>query len=492
MNLWITTRCCRTNRLCTIPVIIFVIVLCFIMFYFNRYNYKIRDRIPSAIGKTSDLGNSKSAFPDILHPLQLHLWKSVKLPAEGEKKTFSFARHGSPLDLYFAGKPSRDAPQLVNNLNMTSFRNVLSYGQTQPLSVSGVTCPILISGKKIKLKSNNTLADSGSIIYEDNCKSYMLNNRYITSPVTKLEQNFSLAFSMLIYTDFPQFEQLLRTIYRPQNIYCIHMDKKSNKNFVKSVKQLVDCFPNVFLTPRSVNVQWGEFSVLEPELICIEELLKRHKTWKYFINLTGQEFPLRTNYELVKILDSINGANLVEGTVKRDNTDRWKDVGPPPHGITPTKGSIHVVLSRRFVDSAINSKIGKDLLDWCRKVRVPDELFFSSLHNNPHLNISGSYKGEPETNNNTNPHLARFKNWESDWPCQGKGVRNICVFGVGDLPYLATREELFANKFIQDFQPATLGCLEELLRNRTWEETLGTLGFKTTYYRTRDFVTNKV
>ena len=100
--------------------------------------------------------------------------------------------------------------------------------------------------------------------------------------------------------------------------------------------------------------------------------------------------------------------------------------------------------------------------------------------------------GEPETNNDTNPHLARFKNWENDWPCQGKDVRNICVFGVGDLPYLATREELFANKFNLDFQPATLGCLEELLRNRTREETLGTLGFETTYYRTRDFVTNKV
>ena len=63
---------------------------------------------------------------------------------------------------------------------------------------------------------------------------------------------------------------------------------------------------------------------------------------------------------------------------------------------------------------------------------------------------------------------------------------------MGDLPYLATREELFANKFILDFQPATLGCLEELLRNRTREEMIGTLGFKTDYYRTRDFVKNKV
>ena len=316
---WLTGRCCRTNRLCSVPVIISVIVLCFVMFYFNRYDYKFRGRIPSDIGKTSAQRSQKLDFQDTLHSHQLNLWKNVKLPTEGEKKSFSFARHGGALDLYFAGTPAIDAPKLVKNLNISSLRNVLSYGQIQSLSVSGVTCPTLISGKKLKIKLNlnNTLADSGSTIKDGNCKSYMMNNRYITTPVTELEQNFPLAFSMLIYTNFPQFEQLLRTIYRPHNIYCIHIDQKSNKNFVNSVKRLAKCFQNVFLTPRSVNVRWGEFSVLEPELICLEELLKRHKTWKYFINLTGQEFPLRTNYELVKILDSINGANLVEGTVKR-------------------------------------------------------------------------------------------------------------------------------------------------------------------------------
>ena len=66
------------------------------------------------------------------------------------------------------------------------------------------------------------------------------------------------------------------------------------------------------------------------------------------------------------------------------------------------------------------------------------------------------------------------------------------MFGTGDLPLLATREELFANKFHEDFQPETLDCLEEMLANRTLEETLGTLLFNDSYYRTRDFVINKV
>ena len=77
----------------------------------------------------------------------------------------------------------------------------------------------------------------------------------------------------------------------------------------------------------------------------------------------------------------------------RDVPNRWKAAGPPPHNITAVKGGIHVALSRPFVDFAINNKLAKDLLEWCRKVEIPDELFFSTLHNNPQLNIPGSYKG---------------------------------------------------------------------------------------------------
>ena len=69
-------------------------------------------------------------------------------------------------------------------------------------------------------------------------------------------------------------------------------------------------------------------------------------------------------------------------------------------------------------------------------------------------------------------------------------LRQIPIIGLGDLPLLATREELFANKFHEDFHPETLDCLEEILINRTLEEITGTLVFNDSYYRTRDFVTN--
>ena len=44
---------------------------------------------------------------------------------------------------------------------------------------------------------------------------------------------------------------------------------------------------------------------------------EKRKKWKYFINLTGQEFPLKTNYEIVQILKAYKGANNEEGTRAR-------------------------------------------------------------------------------------------------------------------------------------------------------------------------------
>jgi hypothetical protein len=138
----------------------------------------------------------------------------------------------------------------------------------------------------------------------------------VTSPLDPEEASFPLAYSILIFKDVEQFERLLRAIYRPQNYYCIHVDTKSEASFKLAVAGIAACFKNVFLSSASVDVKWGEWSVLEADLNCMRDLLQ-FKKWKYFINLTGQEFPLKTNLDIVRILKIYNGANNIEGTIKR-------------------------------------------------------------------------------------------------------------------------------------------------------------------------------
>lgn len=148
-----------------------------------------------------------------------------------------------------------------------------------------------------------------------NCSAFIENRGYIRHHLTEEERKFPIAYSILMYKNVEQTERLLRAIYRPQNVYCLHVDLKSDEATYTAMLRIARCFDNIFMVKERISVVWGQMSVLEPELACMKALLRRNKKWKYFINLTGQEFPLKTNYELVKILKAYNGANDVDGSV---------------------------------------------------------------------------------------------------------------------------------------------------------------------------------
>ena len=148
-----------------------------------------------------------------------------------------------------------------------------------------------------------------------NCSNYKNERGYILRALRKREKEFPIAYSMMIYKDIEQFERLLRAIYRPQNYYCIHIDIKSPNIFHRAVQEISNCFPNVFIASKLVKVTWAGFLSLQAYLNCMEDLHKRYKDWKYFINVSGQEFPLKTNNELVKRLKRLDGKSMV-GTTK--------------------------------------------------------------------------------------------------------------------------------------------------------------------------------
>ena len=94
--------------------------------------------------------------------------------------------------------------------------------------------------------------------------------------------------------------------------------------------------------------------------------------------------------------------------------------------------------------------------------------------------------GDPETKTFTARAtiwlpIANQVNWSwKPWNCRGKWVREICIFGIGDMPWLYDRPELFANKFHQDFEYVTYDCMEQLIFNRTVEDSIH--NFNPTYY----------
>lgn len=59
-------------------------------------------------------------------------------------------------------------------------------------------------------------------------------------------------------------ERLLRAVYRPHNVYCVHVDRKSDDAFHTSIRLMISCLPNVVLADKSFGVEWGTSTVLLP------------------------------------------------------------------------------------------------------------------------------------------------------------------------------------------------------------------------------------
>lgn len=182
-----------------------------------------------------------------------------------------------------------------------------------------VQCSALVKGDPSELQrakrymtkyTGKALTAQQIISMTKQCDLYTKNRKYILKYLTEEEKNFPIAYSIMIYKDPGQVERLLRAIYRPQNNYCLHVDKKSKAEIHEVMKSIASCFSNVFLIQNPVNVSWGGYTVLEPSILCLQELSK-YKKWKYYINLSGQEFPIRTNFELVQIFKLYNGSSDV-------------------------------------------------------------------------------------------------------------------------------------------------------------------------------------
>ncbi|XP_052284970.1 beta-1,3-galactosyl-O-glycosyl-glycoprotein beta-1,6-N-acetylglucosaminyltransferase-like [Dreissena polymorpha] len=366
--------------------------------------------------------------------------------------------------------------------------------------VNAVDCKAIFKNDKEKIKRANNLTvtllrkhlqPKNYLQWTQNCSLFKFHRGYITDSISEFEREFPVAFSILMYKDIEMFERLLRAIYRPQNYYCIHVDAKTRDDIFKAVLAMTECFENVFMASQRIRVKWGKLSVLTPELVCMDDLLRRSTKWKYFINLTGQEFPLKSNFELVKILTAFNGSNDVECDFKGNFSRRWKEAGPPPFKIKPVKGAVHAVLSRAFVEFALHNEKAVEFYNWTTKTKIPDETFFATLNHNPRIGAPGAYTGKKERNKAAKPYIARFKN-RGRIPCAGKRVRGVCIIATGDLPLLARSKSLFVNKLHQDFHPYAYDCLEELMANRTRDYYHGRRTFDASYYTKLDFVKNKV
>ena len=169
--------------------------------------------------------------------------------------------------------------------------------------------------KNSRKASVASIPDMYYIKWAQKCEEFKDFRGYIKLPLSKEEAEFPLAYSIDVGRNIEQFDRLLQAIYMPQNYYCLYMEEQVKPAFRLAIKSIAKCFKNIYVSLRQID-KTEHFSTIDADLRCMK-YLRRKKRWKYFINLSWEDYPLKTNLEMVKILKAVNGSVLIEGNTNR-------------------------------------------------------------------------------------------------------------------------------------------------------------------------------
>ena len=103
----------------------------------------------------------------------------------------------------------------------------------------------------------------------------------------------TIAYFILVHRFPEQFKRLFKALYHPENHYLIHLDKKTSIEIYDDIRDFLTDFPNTYIL-ESENVIWGGYSMVKAELNGMNYLLKLSVQWDFFINLSGQDYPLKS------------------------------------------------------------------------------------------------------------------------------------------------------------------------------------------------------
>nr|XP_054762858.1 N-acetyllactosaminide beta-1,6-N-acetylglucosaminyl-transferase-like [Lytechinus pictus] len=415
--------------------------------------------------------------------------------SETDKKCFgeqSVVRHQALGDDKMNDVSCQDAicrrvpsPELQSNFKSgtwNSLYNSPGYHKRYDVNCSGIIhnnqTIIRQAYEAIRREEVKVPCDEEVVNWTKDCPLYRRHRRYPLRALSVEESEYPLAYIIAGHKEAAQIERLLRVIYQPQNFYCIHIDTKSRSALHQAIRNLAACFDNVFVASKLENVQYAGFSRVQADINCMRDLVKHE--WKYVINLCGQDFPLKTNLEIVRQMKAYNGLNdipgifpeqtqwfigrtkfkheVIRGEVIRTNIEK----PDPPHNAKMYFGNAYYAATKEYVVHLLTDKKANDIIVYLKDSLSPDEHLWVTLNRYP--GVPGGY---PNSTWASNVRFIRWTNSDYYAPCVGKYVRAVCVIGAGYLPYLSSQPHIFVNKLYYSYDPITLQCLEEFLDYRT-------------------------
>ena len=271
-----------------------------------------------------------------------------------------------------------------------------------------------------------------------------------------------IAYLILAHRYPNQFKRLFKAIYHPANHYLIHVDKRSGVELQTEIQDFLKGYPNASLL-KSEKALWGGYSLVDAELRAIKELLKMGLKWEFFINLSAQDFPLKSQTYIQNFLSHHIGKDFLkvanQTTVRPDTlhrienyvTESGNEIITEPvvkrpflRDVTPFIGNQWMILSRKFCEFLSHSPEVDRFKEFYKHTFIADEGFFQTVIMNT------SYKAT----------IVNDDKRTIDWIPMGTIKLRPRDFTIQDANFLMASQDLFARKFDETIDGDILSILE--------------------------------
>lgn len=229
----------------------------------------------------------------------------------------------------------------------------------------------------------------------------MKNESQVSVETTSFDENptqksITIAYLVLVHRLPNQFKRMFTAIYDSENIYLIYIDKKASAEISKDIKSFLKPYSNVYIIIGE-NVTWGGYSMVQAELDGMNFLLRKNQNWNYFINLSGQDYPLKSQKIIRQFLTKNNGKSYLkindQKKIRPETMNRlenhFEEIGDKISivstnrqylkNVIPYIGGQWMILTRNCCEFICNSNEVKKFEDYYINTLIPDESFFQTV-----------------------------------------------------------------------------------------------------------------
>lgn len=257
-----------------------------------------------------------------------------------------------------------------------------------------------------------------------------------------------IAYLILVHRFPEQFKRMFQAIYVPGNQYLIHVDQRSGPAMTADIAAFLKPYLNVAMLP-SRKMLWGGYSLVDAELRGMAKLLEMNADWRYFINLSGQDFPLKSQAYIADYLAAQDGTEYIRAVpqqvVRPDTMNRLSHYFVEAFnqivrtgvrrramaGITPYIGTQWKAVTREFCAFACHDPAVRRFKKFYRHTLIADEGFFQTV-------MMNAFAGGQVVNDDLRT---------IDWIPDGDIKLRPRTFVTRDALRLTLSPDLFARKF---------------------------------------------